>query len=89
MTMAEVDYEQASRTLKNFLEDYREQRLETRTDLHIMLRAVLSDKYVRNGTEPEYARSLADDDTLFLIANLNTLRPVLEAWWAEGGGGNE
>lgn len=83
MTMAEVDYEQSSRILKNFLEDYQEQRLETATDLHIMLRAVLAEKYVRRGTESEYADSLADEDALFLIANLDTLRPILEHWWAK------
>lgn len=79
--MSDYDYEQAANDLRVWLEDYRKAKMESIEDLEDVLEQALFNCYTKRVPYGSFARDAAQDDARVIAAHLDTLRPILEAWW--------
>lgn len=80
--MSNYDYEQAANDLRVWLEDYRKAKMESIEDLEDVLEVALFNRYFKRLSYGTFARDMSEDDARSIVSNLDTLRPVLESWWA-------
>ena len=81
--MSDLDYEQAANDLRVWLEDNRKTKMESEDDLEFVIASVLANRRIANGFRSSIAWETAWDDTFSIVAHLDTLRPILEAWWRD------
>lgn len=74
-------YEVAAHGMKRYMEDNSLVKLENKARLEEVLAEVLATKYMER--YPHFSSVwAAQDDAAMIVNNLDTLRPVLEAWWS-------
>lgn len=81
--MSNDDYEQAANDMRVWMEDNRKSKIESKDDLESILATVLANRRIARGVRSSLAWETAWDDAASMRYNLDTLRPVLEAWWKD------
>jgi hypothetical protein len=83
--MMYMHYEDAANVLKVFLEDEHKSALADDWDLQRVLMQALTNRYLSRNMPLSIVEDSVGDDAIFIINNLDTLRPILEAYWRDNG----